>query len=135
MSSNLISEKTKAALAPMKGKGILGNRTNLGEAQRKGARVQAEKADAFAAEMVPNIRTVLPAVKFSGTTKTLTKIAVNLTKGDSAAFRGNRAQDLSRIATVLNERGIKTARGGNWSSVTVKRVILRAHRLGLLDVI
>ncbi len=134
MSSNLISEKTKAALAPMKGKGILGNRTNLGEAQRKGARVQAEKADVFAAEMVPNIRTVLPAVKFSGTTKTLTKIAVNLTKGDSATLRGSqRAQDLSRIATVLNERGIKTARGGNWSSVTVKRVIIRAHKLGLLD--
>ncbi len=118
----------------MRGKGILGNRTNLGEAQRKGARVQAEKADGFAAKMVPNIRTVLPAIKFSGTTKTLTKIAVNLTKGDSSTLRGSqRAQDLSRIATVLNERGIKTARGGNWSSVTVKRVILRAHRLGLLD--
>ena len=57
-----------------------------------------------------------------------------LTKGDSATLRGiQRAQDLSRIATVLNERGIKTARGGNWSSVTLKRVILRAHKLGLLD--
>ena len=133
MSSSLISEKTKAALAPMKGKGVLGNRTNLGEAQRKGARAQAQKADTFAADMVPEIRAVLPGVKLEGGTKSLTKIAADLNKGDNQTLRGASAQKLSRVATLLNETGVKTARGGSWSSVTVKRVILRAYKLGLLD--
>ncbi len=118
----------------MKGKGLLGNRTNLGEAQRKGALVQAEKADGFAAEMVSNIRTVLPGVKISGKTKTLTEIAAVLTKGNTKNLRGRaRAQNLSHIAHELNAAGVKTARGRSWSSVTVKRVILRAHELGLLE--
>ncbi len=133
MGSGLKSGRIRAALAPMKGKGVLGNRTNLGEAQRKGAQVQAEKADIFAAAMVPKIRAVLPVVKKSGWTKTLTEIAAALNKGDNQTLRGAGAQNLSHIAALLNEAGVKTARGGSWSSVTVRRVILRAHKLGLLD--
>ena len=134
MNASLISQKTKAALAPRKGKGILGNRTNLAEAQRKGALTQAKKADSFAAEMVPNIRAVLPRVTISRQTKTLEEIAAALTNDEFQNRRGSqRARNLSHIAHELNQDGIKTARGAPWSSVTVKRVILRVHKLGLLD--
>lgn len=134
MSSSLISHKTKAALAPLKGKGILGNRTNLAEAQRKGTLVQTVRADKFAAAILPKIRAVLAWVTISRRTKTLEEIAAALTKGDVETLRGRqREQNLSHIAHELNAAGVKTARGRSWSSATVKRVILRAHELGLLD--
>ena len=134
MDEQPISQRIKAALAPMKGKGVLGNRANLAEAQRKGAQAQANSADQFAAAMVSKIRAVLPYVKISGLTKTLEEIAAALTKGDTENLRGRaRARNLSHIAELLNEAGVKTARGGSWSSVTIKRLILRAHKLGLLD--
>ena len=134
MRPSRISVSTKAALASRKGKGVLGNRTNLEEAQRKGAQAQAISADQFAEAMVTKIRAVLPHVRIVRRTKTLEEIASALTKGGTSNLRGRqKARNLSHIATLLNEDGVKTARGGSWSSVTVKRVILRAHKLGLLD--
>jgi hypothetical protein len=41
------------------------------------------------------------------------------------AAQTNGASSLRQVADVLNERGIKTARGGEWSAVQVARVLKR----------
>jgi len=94
----IISARTKAALAIRKAQGMkLGNRTNLAEAQAKGGQVAKDSADAFAANVLP----IIEQVKTSGITS------------------------YNAIAAVLNERGVKTARGGTWAAATVRNVILR----------
>lgn len=91
----LISERTKAALAQKKAHGTkLGNRTNLAEARAKGAAVNAQAAAAFAANVVP----VIESIRASGATT------------------------LRQIAEALNQRGIKTARGGQWYACTVGQI-------------
>ncbi|QCN95900.1 recombinase family protein [Azospirillum argentinense] len=53
---SLISERTRVALAAKKAQGVqLGNRKNLADAQAKGAAINAEKASAFAAKVLPII--------------------------------------------------------------------------------
>lgn len=95
----LIAERTRVALAAAKERGtVLGNRTNLGEAQAKGRKVQADAADQHAA----NISAVIEQVRRAG------------------------AANLRQIAEALNARGIKTARGGDWHPQTVKRILDRA---------
>jgi hypothetical protein len=50
----LIADRTRAALAQKKAHGaILGNRTNLSDAQAKGVAANREAADAFAANVLP----------------------------------------------------------------------------------
>lgn len=94
----LISERTKAALAVRKAQGVhLGNRTNLAEAQAKGGAVLKAGADAFAL----NVRPVIEQVRATGATS------------------------YNAIAKALNERGVKTARGGTWAAATVRNVLLR----------
>ena len=94
----IISARTKAALAIRKAQGMkLGNRTNLAEAQAKGGQVAKDSADAFAANVLP----IIEQVKTSGITS------------------------YNAIAAVLNERGVKTARGGTWAAATVRNVMLR----------
>lgn len=98
----LISERTRAALAIRKAQGmLLGNRTNLAEAQAKGGMAAKVAADAFAVNVLPIIR----QVKASGATS------------------------YNAIATALNERGVKTARGGTWAAATVRNIMLRASDL------
>lgn len=100
----MISDRTKAALAVRKAQGVkMGNRTNLAEAQAKGAAVIKRDADAFAANVLP----VIKQVKASGVTT------------------------LHGIAAALNERGVKTARGGTWAAATVRNVILRTPALAM----
>ena len=83
----LISERTRAALAQKKAQGAaLGNRTNLGEAQAKGAAANRGAADAFAANVLPIVRQI-----------------------EASGVTGYRA-----IAAALNARGIRTARSGAW---------------------
>jgi Recombinase len=43
-----------------------------------------------------------------------------------ADLKANGAISLHHIATGLNERGIKTARGGEWSAVQVQRILKMA---------
>jgi hypothetical protein len=43
-----------------------------------------------------------------------------------ASVQAAGAMSLREIASGLNARGIKTARGGEWSAVQVKRVLERA---------
>lgn len=95
----LIADRTRAALAVRKAQGMqLGNRTNLAEAQAKGGLAAKAAADAFATNVLP----IIDQVRASGATS------------------------YNAIATALNERGVKTARGGTWAAATVRNVMLRA---------
>jgi DNA invertase Pin-like site-specific DNA recombinase len=95
----LISERTKAALAAKKAQGaLLGNRTNLAEASRKGAASTSAAADVFA-------RNVLPIIE---------------------QIRAAGATSLRGIATALNAREVRTARGGAWQASTVRNLLERA---------
>jgi DNA invertase Pin-like site-specific DNA recombinase len=95
----LISQRTTAALAQAKQRGVvLGNRTNLGEAQKRGNDIQRAQADAFAASVMPVIR----QLEAQGVTT------------------------VRAIAAALNERGVRTARGGDWHHATVHALMHRA---------
>jgi DNA invertase Pin-like site-specific DNA recombinase len=97
----LIAERTKAALAQKKSRGeALGNRTNLQEAQAKGVATNRQAADAFAANVLPIVREI-----------------------QAAGLTTHRA-----IAHALNQRGVRTARGGDWHDSTVRNLIARAAR-------
>src|SRR5690242_9699180 len=63
-SANLISERTRVALARKKAQGAaLGNRTNLPEARAKGAESNRQAATAFAANILPIMRQIEAAVR------------------------------------------------------------------------
>jgi DNA invertase Pin-like site-specific DNA recombinase len=95
---NLISERTRAALARKKAQGaLLGNRTNLAEATAKANAATQRIADSFAANVVP----LMQQIKASGATS------------------------YAAIAEAMNARGIRTARGGDWHSTTVRNILLR----------
>jgi DNA invertase Pin-like site-specific DNA recombinase len=95
----LISERTRAALAAKKAQGaILGNRTNLADAQQLGRAAGRAAADQFAANVLPIVRQMQAA----GVTT------------------------LQAIADALNARSIHTARGGAWHTSTVRNLLKRA---------
>jgi DNA invertase Pin-like site-specific DNA recombinase len=95
----LISERTRAALAARKAQGArLGNLRNARQAAALGREVLTEGADAFAANVMP----VIESLRASG------------------------VADLRGLASALNNRGIRTARGGRWHVSNVKNVIDRA---------
>ena len=95
----LISARTTAALKAKKAAGAqLGNRTNLGEAQRLGAAANAQAAAAFAANVLPLVRSIQAA--------------------GVASLKG--------IAGALNARGVRTPRGGAWHPQSVARLLARA---------
>ena len=99
----MISERTKAALAAARARGVkLGgyrkNPTLPPDAGKKGNAAMAQRADDRAADIAP----IIAEVQASGATS------------------------LRAIAAGLNERGIPTARGsGAWSAVQVARVLER----------
>lgn len=98
----MISARTKAALAVRKAQGVkLGNRTNLAEAQAKGGAAVRREAEAFAANVLP----IIEQIKRTGLT----------------SYNG--------IAKALNDRGVKTAKGGTWAAATVRNIMLRAPML------
>ena len=95
----MIAERTRVALAAKKAAGAtLGNRTNLAEAQAKGAAARTEAADAFAANVLPIIR----------------------------EMQRTGIKTPRKIAEALNARGIRTARSGAWYGSTVRNVLARA---------
>ena len=95
----LISERTRAALAQRKAKGArLGNPSNPAEAASRGRAVSIAEADRFAATLLP----VIEGLRRAGIT----------------SYRG--------IAEALNNRGIRTARGGKWQVSNVRNLISRA---------
>jgi DNA invertase Pin-like site-specific DNA recombinase len=96
---HLIADRTRVALAAKKAQGVkLGNPTNLAEAGAKGAATQRAEADTFAANVMPIVRQIQAA----GATTT------------------------RAIAAALNARGVRTARGGEWHSSTVRNLLARA---------
>ena len=99
----LIAERTRAALGVRKAAGVkLGNPTNASEAAAIGRGVLREEADRFAANVMP----VIESLRASG------------------------ISDLRGLAAALNQRGIRTARGGQWHVSNVKNVLDRAPKIG-----
>jgi DNA invertase Pin-like site-specific DNA recombinase len=94
----LISTRTKAALAVLKAQGVvLGNQTNLDEARLLSNATNRAEATAFADKVMA---TVLQYRK----------------DGDT----------LPAIADKLNNMGVKTRRGGKWYASTVSNILKRA---------
>jgi DNA invertase Pin-like site-specific DNA recombinase len=97
----LISERTKAALAAKRAAGArLGNPVNASEAARQGREVQTAAADRFVVELLP----LLSAIRAAG------------------------ASTLDSITKALNERGIRSPRGGQWHVSSVSNLLARAQR-------
>jgi DNA invertase Pin-like site-specific DNA recombinase len=95
----LISERTRIALAQRKARGAkLGNPSNAREAAALGRSVQSEEAERFAANVLPVIRSIR-----------------------SAGVNG-----MASIAKALNDRGVRTARGGRWHVSTVRNLLARS---------
>jgi DNA invertase Pin-like site-specific DNA recombinase len=91
-----ISQTTKKALAERKAKGVkLGNRTNLDEAQRKGA----EKNRALGKHRRAEFEEMLRLARKAG------------------------AKSVVEITADLNARGFRTARGGDWKASNVHRML------------
>ncbi len=98
----LISERTRAALAARKAQGaMLGNRSNPAEAAALGSIALSEEADAFAANVLP----IVTSLRTAGVT------------------------DLRGLAAALNNRGVRTARGGRWHVSNVRNLLRRAEAL------
>ncbi len=97
----LISERTRAALAQRKAHGArLGNPSNAGQAAALGREVQTSEANRFAANIIP----VIDSIKATG------------------------VSSLGAIAVALNNRGIRSARGGRWHVSTVANLLARSVR-------
>jgi DNA invertase Pin-like site-specific DNA recombinase len=93
----LISARTKAALAAKKAQGVKLGNPRAAETIGKAHDAARAAADQFAANVLPIVR----EIQASGLTT------------------------LREIAAALNARGIRTARGGQWHSTTVRNVLLR----------
>jgi DNA invertase Pin-like site-specific DNA recombinase len=94
----LISERTRAALARAKDKGVvLGNRTNLAEAAAKGSAATRQQAEAFAANLIPLIR----------------------------QLQASGIKTMRALASELNARRVQTVRGGMWHPTTVHNLLTR----------
>jgi DNA invertase Pin-like site-specific DNA recombinase len=96
----LISERTRGALAAKKAAGArLGNPHNLDHAGSLGRAALARAADEFASGLIP----VLEAIRVRG------------------------ALTLASVATELNGRGIRSARGGKWHRSSVANLLGRTN--------
>lgn len=89
----LISQRTKDALAPMVGTGQLGNKTNLADAQALGAAGNKAASAKFSAKVLPIV---------SGLTGSMS---------------------MNQIAAQLNSMNLPTMRGGRWTAKAVIRVL------------
>jgi DNA invertase Pin-like site-specific DNA recombinase len=96
----LISERTKAALAAKKAGGVrLGNPRNIAQAGELGRRVQTAAAQELVTGLVPIIQ----------------------------AIRSTGAVTLRDITAALNQRGIRSARGGRWHVSSVMNMLARVR--------
>jgi DNA invertase Pin-like site-specific DNA recombinase len=94
----LIGERTKAALAAKRAAGAsLGNPRNLDHAGCLGRAALARAADEFASSLIPVVQ----------------------------AIRATGALTLASVATELNRRGIRSARGGKWHRSSVANLLHR----------
>jgi len=108
-----VSDRTKAALAAAKARGtqLGGLRWNLPSVADKGRiaalKVRRQARERYTKDVLP----IIEAIK--------AEIQVASIDGEEKAV------SLRQIASALNERGITTARGGEWSAVQVQRIMDR----------
>ncbi len=95
----MISQRTRDALAAAKARGVKLGNPNIAMARAKGQLVIKSKADKHAQNILP----VITAIRDAGVTS------------------------LRSIANALNQRGIETARGGSWHAASVGRIIQRTQ--------
>ena len=93
-----ISQRTKAALAAAKARGVKLGSPDPSQGRAVAARVNRDKAGQFAANVLP----IIGEIQASGATS------------------------LRAIAKALNARGVPTARGGHWGPQAVANVLARA---------
>jgi DNA invertase Pin-like site-specific DNA recombinase len=103
---SLIAERTKAALASKHANGArLGNPSNLDHAGALGRATQIAVADEFVSGLLP----VVLAIRQTG------------------------AKTLEAMSQALNQRGIRTARGGHWRASSVANLFTRARKTSALQ--
>jgi DNA invertase Pin-like site-specific DNA recombinase len=103
---SLIAERTKAALASKRANGArLGNPTNLPLAGALGRATQVAAADEFVSGLLP----VVLAIRQTG------------------------ARTLAAMSQALNQRGIRTARGGAWRASSVANLFVRARQMSAVQ--
>lgn len=93
----MISQRTKAALAAAKVRGVVLGNPRIAEARASAAAAIRVKADLFAVNVVPLIKPLR-----------------------------DQGMSLSVIAAALNARGVRSARGAGWSGTQVGDVLRRA---------
>jgi DNA invertase Pin-like site-specific DNA recombinase len=96
-----ISTRTKAALAAAKARGTVlgGTRWDLASVAAQGRKLALKVRQESAANRACDLLPVIESIQAEGNSS------------------------LRQIASVLNQRGITTARGGEWSAVQVQRVM------------
>jgi DNA invertase Pin-like site-specific DNA recombinase len=102
--AEMIAARTKAAMATAKARGtLLGRRDSaIAAYASKGALASAELRGAKASKRADDLLPMILHIQASG------------------------AASLREIAAVLNDKGVPTARGGEWSAVQVSRVLAYA---------
>ena len=98
----LIGVRTKAALAAAKARGVTLGNPRLSEARPAAHKAAAAANEAAADHHAANVLPIIRQIKRAG------------------------ARTLRDIADALNERGVQTARGGQWYAMTVRNVLARA---------
>jgi DNA invertase Pin-like site-specific DNA recombinase len=93
----MIAQRTKDALQAAKARGKRLGNPKLGEARQRAFAANRAAADGFAANVLP----VIHQIQASG------------------------VQSLRGVARALTARGVKTARGGEWSAVQVADILRR----------
>jgi DNA invertase Pin-like site-specific DNA recombinase len=96
----LISERTRAALAAKRANGAKLGNPSVVAVGSLGRSVQTAAADAFVASLMP----VVEAIRSTGSTT------------------------LEAITEALNQRGIRSARGGKWHVSSVANLLVRAQK-------
>ena len=92
----MIAERTRAALAAAKARGVKIGNPNIKEAGKRGRAAGVASADRFAERIHPIIESLL-----------------------------EEGLNLSQTAQELNERGLKTRMGKTWKAQTVKNILVR----------
>lgn len=98
---DIISQRTRASLGAEKVRGVRLGNPNVGSLSKKGVKANQRQANEFAI-------------------KTMTTIT---------ALRASGITTFSRLAAALEASGIRTQRGGLWSAMGVRNIVLRAARL------
>jgi DNA invertase Pin-like site-specific DNA recombinase len=98
MERDAISKRTKEALAAARARGVRLGNPRLAQARAEVNAARQEAADSFAAGVLPIIK--------------------QIQKSGVSSLRG--------VAKALSARGVKTARGGEWTAVQVSDVLRRA---------